>query len=248
MKQEVTQTPQNADEPLPLRHPLTQPGALILFAANAVPIVGVLLWNWDAFLLLVLYWMETAAIGFWTVWLIGKAPDRTIGPYSEGRSSGATIGFIVLHAGMFMTVHFVLLWALFAGDWKAKVHDVVGFIRVVVIGQGLWFPLLVLFVARGITPVLSVYGPRRDARAQRVAGATSPVPNPWHRDGILYTLYARIIVMQIALIFSSFIVDLFPAGALAPLVLLIAIKTAIDFGLLLRTGFDAGITPARPVT
>jgi hypothetical protein len=39
---------------------LTQPAVLILLAANAVPIAGVLFWRWDAFLLLVLYWISAA--------------------------------------------------------------------------------------------------------------------------------------------------------------------------------------------
>ena len=39
---------------MPFARVLTQPAALVLLAANTVPILGVLFWNWDAFLLLVL--------------------------------------------------------------------------------------------------------------------------------------------------------------------------------------------------
>jgi Family of unknown function (DUF6498) len=234
----VPQPPRIDEPPLPLSRLLTQPGGLILLVANAVPIVGVLFWHWDAFLLLVLYWMETAVIGFWTLWLIGKLPDRTIGGYTEGKSTVHTIGFLTLHAGIFMTVHFVFLWALFAGDWKSQIHNVIQFVGVIVIGQGLWFPLLVLFFARGVTPMLTVYGPDWYGRPMLVSGEVPPVPNPWQRGGILYALYARIIVMQFAIIVSSFIVDVFPAGAVTPLILLIAIKTAVDLGLFLRVGFE----------
>jgi len=214
---------------------LTQPAALILLAANAVPILGVLLWKWDAFLLLVLYWMETAVIGFWTLWLIGKACDRTIGPFSEGKTAAGMVGFLTLHAGMFMAVHFVFLWTLFSGEWKAQVHNVVQFIGVIVIGQGLWLALLVLFVARGIEPMLLVYGPKWYRRKR----LPDKVPNPWNREGVLYALYARIIVMQIAIIASGFIIEYFGgASAVAPLILLIVFKTAIDLGLFLRNGFD----------
>lgn len=163
---------------------MTQPAALILIAANAVPILGVLFWNWDAFLILVLYWMETGIIAFWTFWLIGKAPGRTMGPYREGHSTGFLIGFFTLHAGIFMLVHFVFLWSLFAGqEWKAQVHSVAGFVWVVVILQGVWFALLVMFVARGIEPMLIIYGPEwyRKGRLPE----ENAVPDPWKRGGLL---------------------------------------------------------------
>jgi hypothetical protein len=149
--------------------------------------------------------------------------------------------FFTLHAGIFMAVHFMFLWALFAGEWKAQVHNVVQFIGVIVIGQGLWITLLVLFAARGIEPMLLVYGPKWYRRERLPAEAS--VPNPWQRDGILFALYARIFVMQIAIIASGFIIEyLGDASATAPLILLIAIKTGIDLGLFLRMGFDAGKT------
>jgi hypothetical protein len=227
--------PRIGDGTMPPVRLLTQPAVLILLVANAVPILGVLFWRWDAFLLLVLYWMETAVIGFWTLWLIGQLFERVIGPYSEGRSAAGTIAFVTMHAGVFMGVHFVFLWGLFSGAWKEQVHDPIQFIGAIVIGQGLWLPLLILFVARGIEPLLLVYGPDWYRRNKLPAD----VPNPWHRGGILYALYARIIVMQLAIIASGFIIEYFGgAGAIAPLILLIIVKTAIDLGLFLRTGFD----------
>ena len=39
-----------------------KPPALLLLAANLIPLVGVLVWGWDAFVLLMLYWLETAVI------------------------------------------------------------------------------------------------------------------------------------------------------------------------------------------
>lgn len=222
---------------MPPARVLTQPAALILLAANAVPVLGVLFWNWDAFLLLVLYWMETGVIGFWTFWLIGKAPERTMGPYREGHSTGFLIGFLTLHAGMFMGVHFVFLWALFAGDWKAQIHSPAQFIWVIVILHGLWFPLLVMVVARGIEPMLIIHGP--DWYRRKRLPEENAVPNPWKSGGLLYTLYARILVMQFALIASGMLIEgVGGASAKLPLIMLIVIKTAIDLGLFLHTGFD----------
>jgi hypothetical protein len=43
---------------------LLRPSVLILVAANLVPLIGVIFWGWDAFVLLMLYWLETAVIAF----------------------------------------------------------------------------------------------------------------------------------------------------------------------------------------
>jgi hypothetical protein len=61
--------------------PLLYPSTLVLLAANLLPLAGVLFWGWDAFVLLVLYWMETAAIGFWTIARIATAPRGSLGEF-----------------------------------------------------------------------------------------------------------------------------------------------------------------------
>ena len=58
---------------------LPQPSTLILIAANLVPLLGVFLWGWDAFVLLVLYWLETAVIAFWTIVRIATQPRDALG-------------------------------------------------------------------------------------------------------------------------------------------------------------------------
>ena len=58
---------------------LLQPSSLILIAANLVPLVGVIFWDWDAFVLLMLYWLETAVIAFWTVVRIATLPRASLG-------------------------------------------------------------------------------------------------------------------------------------------------------------------------
>ena len=90
---------------------LLYPSTLILIAANLVPLVGVLLWGWDAFVLLVLYWLETAVIAFWTIVRIAITPRNALGDikFQGSDKPGAPLGlalFFTLHAGIFMGVHF----------------------------------------------------------------------------------------------------------------------------------------------
>jgi hypothetical protein len=113
-----------------------------------------LFWGWDAFVLLCLYWLETAVIGFWTILRV-VTMSRERGSVS-GRSISGTLaigGFFTVHAGIFMTVHMVFLWTLFAGPWAPRLHDARDFIRPIVIGQGLWLPLLALFVGQGAVSI-----------------------------------------------------------------------------------------------
>jgi hypothetical protein len=39
----------------------------ILILSDLVPLAGILFWGWDTFILLCLYCLETAVIGFWTI-------------------------------------------------------------------------------------------------------------------------------------------------------------------------------------
>ena len=122
----------------------------ILLLTNLVPLAGVLWWGWDAFVLLCLYWLETAVIGFWTILRVAILSQANGSP--GGRSIAAALalgGFFTVHAGLFMAVHMAFLWLLFAGPWAAKIHDARDFIRLIVIGMDLWIPLAALFAGRG---------------------------------------------------------------------------------------------------
>src|SRR5476651_2160208 len=97
---------------------LLHPSTLLLLAANSIPIFGVLYWGWDVFVLLMLYWMETAIIGFWMIARIALLPPSALGTMEvNGRQRVASALFIscffIVHAGMFMGIHMVFLWNLF---------------------------------------------------------------------------------------------------------------------------------------
>lgn len=198
---------------------------VFLVAANLLPLAGVVWWGWDAFVLLILYWMETAIIGFWTVLRIvvvpskidvnGKPMDKT------GLTGRMAFGlFILVHAGIFMTVHFIFLWALFSGGWSQRIHSVGTFVSDLVIGTDLWIPLAFLFLVRGglaMAPVvrrrLGIVDSEQDARDAK--------------DNPLTGLYLRIFVMQFTIIVGAWFAVLAGDGT-GPLVLLVALKTAID--------------------
>ncbi|HEY8269049.1 MAG TPA: DUF6498-containing protein, partial [Xanthobacteraceae bacterium] len=131
------------------------PASILLVLTNLVPLIGVIWWGWDAFLLLMLYWMETAIIAFWTYLGIATMP-RGIGAVEQslvGRivARSGLLLFFVVHSGIFMSVHFMFLWTLFAGAWARKVHGPEDFVREIVLQTGLWLPLLFMFLVRGFS-------------------------------------------------------------------------------------------------
>lgn len=71
--------PGSASAALPLREDTRLVSALVLVAANLLPLYGVLAWDWSAFHLLLVYWIELVVIGlvsllkmlFWYVGSLG---------------------------------------------------------------------------------------------------------------------------------------------------------------------------------
>jgi hypothetical protein len=219
------------------RPALLQPATLLLVAVNLVPLIGVYAWGWDGFVLLMLYWLETASIAFWTIVRIVATPREA---FQDAKFAGAAKPpvpillaiFIAVHAGVFMAVHLLFLWAVFSGAWSRKIHGIDDFVREMIVGTGLWLPLLALFVGRGL---LTLYETIRPALL-RHAGITEPAQPPAASAAspgaaIVLGLYVRIFVMQITIILGMWMVLL--SGTRGTLALVIAVKTAADIAVTL---------------
>jgi hypothetical protein len=77
---------------------------LALIVANLIPLLGALFWQWDLGALMVLYWAESAIIGFFNLCKI----------LVIGRWSGIFLGIFFLgHFGGFMAGHFLFIYTLF---------------------------------------------------------------------------------------------------------------------------------------
>jgi hypothetical protein len=202
---------------------------LFLVGANLLPLAGVVLWGWDTFVILILYWLETAVIAFWTIvrGLFSTDAERNRFNVTAGGDAARPFGrvglalFFTVHAGIFMSVHFLFLWSLFAGDWPSRVHGPVDFVREVILDTGLWLPLLILFVVRGWLVLGPAIVPR--VRLLRLL----PAPSPIDGQEAIIGLYVRVFVMQVAIIFGGWLATLLgaPEGAL---ILLIVAKTLTE--------------------
>ena len=214
---------------------------LVGLVANLIPLYGVLYWGWDTFQLLMLYWMETVIIAFWTIRRIARLPVDQLGTIKvNGKEKAAThntlCGFFALHAGMFIFVHLVFLWVLFSGDWLKKVHGFASFFDELLIANGLWLALIFMFVSGWIAYLASTSQgyPRAMERGlypkKKIAPATDASADSV--GSIVGGLYVRIVIMQIAIIAGAMLASSY--GSMAPLLIVIGFKTLADMAASIR--------------
>lgn len=184
--------------------PPTSASSLALIAANLFPLAGVLALGWDAAQLMVLFWAESAIIGFYTALRIIVV--ARIGALFA-------LPFFVGHFGAFMAAHFMLVYGFFVRGPAAAGPEPGAREALLGIFAPLWPALAALAVSHGVSFASNFLGRREYVGASVPAVTTAP--------------YRRIILMQVTIILGGWIVLLLdsPAPALALLVLL---KIAMD--------------------
>jgi hypothetical protein len=225
--------------------------AALLFAAfNLIPLYGIYAWGWDAFELLPLYWGETAVLFACTLIHIACIPPVRLGTMIvNGKTLPATrlmaVGFFALHGGIFVAVHLLFLCLLFSGNAFRQIHGIWDFVFVFFIASGAWLALALVAFAALIDVLTGAYHPAFvDAFAVKlhVALARSPEQQPGDAIGsVVGGLYLRIFIMQAAIIFGGMAAQRF--GSMAPLVIVIALKTLIDIATRLEPIFRAPAVP-----
>ncbi|HJT25311.1 MAG TPA: DUF6498-containing protein [bacterium] len=228
------------------RH-LADVSSLILLAANLVPLLGVFFWNWDLFLLFMLYWMETAIIGFWHILRMAIEAKWF---------SLFLVPFFCAHFGGFMAVHFLFLVLLFGKDWSPQIHGPGDFFEKVVLGRGLWIPFLALFVSHGVSFFLNYLNPRLSqipnpaGPAPATPVSLQPLVSSLQSAGkggdIMMAPYKRVMIMHVTIILGGFI-SLGLHMDKAAFILLVALKIFVDLGSHARKNFKA-LPQASPAT
>ena len=212
---------------------------LFIFAANLLPLVGVWHWGWDAFQVLMLYWAETVIIAGWTLARIATMPPALLGTIKvngkqrPGSNRSMTL-FFAFHAGMFIAVHLLFLLVLFSGDWANRMIRPLSFLQALFVESGAWAPLVVTFIGCFIGFVTATPQPTLvtrflqrldpDRRAYFVQPATDPKND--HVGAVVGGLYARIMVMQVGIIFGAWFSQAY--GSKAPLLIVIVLKSLIE--------------------
>jgi len=183
---------------------LTSPSTLVLIIANIIPLAGSVFLDWNLADVLVLYWAESAVIGFFNICkiiVIGRWSALLAGPFFIG------------HFGGFMAVHFLFIYTLFIkqaqnGDASSGNLQEVAQLFVV-----LWPALLALFISHAFSFYRNFLG--RQEYLGRTVNDQMSEP------------YSRIIFMQFVLIFGGGL-SMVLGGPVLVLLIVIALKIYFD--------------------
>ena len=201
------------------------PSVIALIAANLLPLYGVMYWGWDLYVLMLLYWFETAIIG-----IIAMIQMTMAGPLA----AIFLVPFFVLHFGGFMAGHFVFLTVLFGGTTLSHWSRIPHMIWDLLAQHGLWIALIALFASHAVSFVLNIVQPAWWTRRAGIEPAP-PSSKPQH---VMLAAYGRIVVMHVTIIFGAVLMSIFNTKAVA-FVLLIALKIAADVAAHVRKNFSA---------
>lgn len=182
------------------RADVTTPSVLLLVVMNMIPLVGVIAFGWNIGFIMLLYWMETVIIGLFNIPKILTAQKI---PQGTSRRVGVggrlfVVIFFTVHYGMFNFGHYTFLKDMF--DLPP-------------IGRDVLIAVAGLALSHGASLIVNWFGKREYKRNDPSLQMFKP--------------YGRVIVMHVVIIFGGFFVLAFK-GALPVLILLIALKTAVD--------------------
>jgi hypothetical protein len=210
-REELVQPATAAPEPQAEPRPVAVP---VLLLANAVPLVGVLAWDWRVGDVVILYWIENLVIGLYNVL-------RILAAQPEGARAGLMAGkiflaaFFLVHYGGFCAGHGVFLAAMFpvAGPGGAKL-GIDGVVLEMLREPGLLAAVAALTLSHGYSFVRNYLGREEYRRADVQRLMMQP--------------YGRILVVHLFVIFGGMLVQGVKAQVPA-LLLFIALKTFIDY-------------------
>lgn len=187
---------------------------LITIGFHLLMLLGVWIYGWSAYSLLILYWLETLVIGLWTVILVAVTPTRPIrifsGPTNQAKTGIGMALFVLAHAGIFMFVHLFMLQGILDMDVPSgAIFNVAGIVDLVFDGR-LWLPLAGLFVIRALMTWETL----------RTGDSV---------DRQLIGFYFRIVVMQFAILGGGFLS--FFIGPLAALIMLVLVRVGFELAI-----------------
>ncbi len=180
----------------------TSLSSLALIAANLVPLAGVLLYGWDIGQVMLLFWAESAVIGFYTLLKMAKIGGWLILLYGP---------FFVGHFGAFMVVHLLFIYGLFVSNLNdtqdVPLSDVAADFTAMAPA------LLAFLISHGVSYVTNFRAKKKFGQSAIGEEMTQP--------------YRRIGLMHVTIIFGGFLV-LATGTALAGLLLFILLKLIAD--------------------
>jgi len=189
------------------------PTALVLIAANLLPLYGVLVLGWAVLPIMVLFWLENIIIGLLNILRILFAS-----PADEARrvSKFVLVPFFTVHYGLFTAIHGLFVFALFGGEPYMALVDglwTIDAARRAITEFALWPGIGALAASHLFSFFWNYLGQREYQQARPEALMQAP--------------YSRVIVLHVVIIFGGLLIQLFHSPLWA-LLLLIGLKIGVD--------------------
>ena len=181
----------------------------VLIAANLLPLIGVLLWEWDVFFLLLLFWCENVIIGVFGIARLIVAGE------SENAVEGLFLpAFFLVHYGGFMFGHFMLLFAMYSSHaaGAGQAAEPADYYSMAIENLN-WIAVIALFVSHGWSFIENYMGKYEYENLR--PGAAMALP------------YRRMMITHVALLVGGFFL-IEQGQPLAGLVLLVLLKIVLD--------------------
>jgi hypothetical protein len=185
--------------------------AWVLVAANLVSLAGVLLWDWNVFALIALFWMENVIVGVFFVLRMLLADPRDPALWA---AKLFLVPFFCFHYGMFTAIHGTFVFAMF-GDRNLRadgLNVLEPFVRAAT-DYGLWLAVGVL-VASHLFSFLWNYLWRGEYRSVQLMR-------------LMMQPYGRVVVLHVAIILGG-IAALALGSPVWALLVLLALKIGLD--------------------
>lgn len=176
--------------------------SITLILANVIPLFGVWLAGWDIGQIMLLFWAESAIIGYYNLckmWKVGRWSLLFFGPFFVG------------HYGAFMAVHLLFIYALFGGEMAGSAE--ISTTQVYSDMQALWPALLGLLISHGISYYINF------VKSNKSDGRTMALQ--------MQEPYRRVMIMHMTLIIGGFLA-LALGTSIAALMLLLVLKIVAD--------------------
>ncbi|MBU1027193.1 MAG: hypothetical protein KKA31_05620 [Candidatus Margulisbacteria bacterium] len=186
---------------------------IILLLANLFPIYGVLFNGWHIVDILFLYWAESAVIGFFNILkMLTSKIEKGDSVILTVLMRGAASLFFTVHFGGFMLVHGIFIFAIAAEFYAQPIHPLA-------LLSDTWIAIVCLFLSHGQSYITNYWINRERDNSQTGMLMAQP--------------YARIIIMQLTLIFGLMLTMIF-GQPIFLLLLFVVLKMIVDLSAHLR--------------
>jgi hypothetical protein len=197
--------------------------ALLLVISNLLPLIGVIWWGWNAYLLVLLFWCENVVVGVFNILRMVTANGGGLG----GQLSKVfLIPFFTFHYGMFTFVHGIFVVAMFSGGFgtgtsgatsslpaSAGPGSLLAVVTEAIRSHHLGWPLLALVLSHGFSFATNYIG---SGEYRRI---TAPE--------LMGRPYGRIIALHVTILIGGFLA-LATNSHWAAMAILVAMKIAMD--------------------